>query len=894
MTEVISPIPARIKNMAIGGHVAGADDIYDEVLMENQEIINSRVNQDIININNSKGVAGGIATLGEDGKIPSAQLPSYIDTIVEGYYYDGNFYNDAAHTSLITPEVNVIYNDLPTNVSYRYSGTHYIPISNAITADEEDITVADSKLKFKNKEYSASDFSGLGRVYLRKNISEDKNVLVQSMINSANTVYIIQYDYDLLGASIQVPAGSVLQFDGGSLSNGTIVGNATQISADKTAIFKGITINGTWNVPEITSAWFGDATEDNVIKRCFNLTDSNLYNKVIIEDGTYNVDTLTNDTGAITLGSNTEVNLIGTIKQLPNSFTMGYVIDIEDKADNIHICGSGTIIGDKAEHTGTSGEWGHGINICNCSNVTVDGIKILDCWGDSVYIGYQADFADSIILRNLTLDGSRRQGISITSAKNVLVDNCIIKNINGTAPRSGIDIEPNPGSVIDNIAIKNCVITDCGGWGIDLYNVQINSMNNILIQNVIVDGCKNGIGSTRAYNITNITIDSVIIRNHSNYGLYLYPNDTLPSSYSADYLTAAYNVNIMNAYVDSQIVTQDSAYYSIWLWFNNGTINGCTFKDGTYIRSFNTGDSDNVGQLEHGLTVSGCAIIAGSKMVRLHTGGTIYDTSITCGRLLLPNGHTRFIGCTIRCNSIVSKDDDSAGSSYNDFIGCTINCANSLLLANNSNISESSVNASLIRMNNRCSISNSEISAQLVLNSSDVNVSNNKITVGLSKIGTGSGSYAIKLPGTNCRLCYNDITIQDDDQSISGTNGAVSVHGQGCIVKGNKITLSGSRSYLQYVIYVNSEYTPMTIEDTTFVASEASPSAGYFNRTSNTPIPYADISKKRTGATEDRPTLLYCNRTFQYFDTTLNRPIWWNGTAWVNCTGEDPDAVATA
>jgi hypothetical protein len=32
MTEIKQSIPARLKNMAVGGHVAGADDIIDDVL----------------------------------------------------------------------------------------------------------------------------------------------------------------------------------------------------------------------------------------------------------------------------------------------------------------------------------------------------------------------------------------------------------------------------------------------------------------------------------------------------------------------------------------------------------------------------------------------------------------------------------------------------------------------------------------------------------------------------------------------------------------------------------------------------------------------------------------------------------------------------------------------
>ena len=40
------------------------------------------------------------------------------------------------------------------------------------------------------------------------------------------------------------------------------------------------------------------------------------------------------------------------------------------------------------------------------------------------------------------------------------------------------------------------------------------------------------------------------------------------------------------------------------------------------------------------------------------------------------------------------------------------------------------------------------------------------------------------------------------------------------------------------------------------------------------------------GTTEQRPTQgLY--KGFQYFDTTLNKPIWWTGSAWVDATGQE-------
>ena len=76
-----------------------------------------------------KGSAGGVASLDNTGKVPSSQLPSYVDDVVEGYYYNGKFYTDSAHTQLITPETGKIYVDIDTSKAYRWSGSTYVEIS---------------------------------------------------------------------------------------------------------------------------------------------------------------------------------------------------------------------------------------------------------------------------------------------------------------------------------------------------------------------------------------------------------------------------------------------------------------------------------------------------------------------------------------------------------------------------------------------------------------------------------------------------------------------------------------------------------------------------------------------------------------------------------------------
>ena len=76
------------------------------------------------------------ATLDDDGKIPASQLPSYVDDVVEGYLYNGQFYAEESHTTVMIPQSGKIYVDLPTNKEYRWSGTQYSIISESLALGE--------------------------------------------------------------------------------------------------------------------------------------------------------------------------------------------------------------------------------------------------------------------------------------------------------------------------------------------------------------------------------------------------------------------------------------------------------------------------------------------------------------------------------------------------------------------------------------------------------------------------------------------------------------------------------------------------------------------------------------------------------------------------------------
>ena len=89
----------------------------------------------------SKGQANGVASLDGDGKVPSSQLPSYVDDVIEAYIVSGatalssGWLSKTSGGSALTPETGVIYVVMTAgeyqNKTYRWGGTTYVEISSA-------------------------------------------------------------------------------------------------------------------------------------------------------------------------------------------------------------------------------------------------------------------------------------------------------------------------------------------------------------------------------------------------------------------------------------------------------------------------------------------------------------------------------------------------------------------------------------------------------------------------------------------------------------------------------------------------------------------------------------------------------------------------------------------
>ncbi|MEI6069852.1 MAG: glycosyl hydrolase family 28-related protein [Methylococcaceae bacterium] len=91
---------------------------------------------------------------------------------------------------------------------------------------------------------------------------------------------------------------------------------------------------------------------------------------VLVPDGTYLIDAVT----SIKLKSAMTLRMSkGTqLKALPNGKEGYSIINIID-ASNINII-DGTLIGERDEHTGTTGEWGMGITLRGATNAVIQGV----------------------------------------------------------------------------------------------------------------------------------------------------------------------------------------------------------------------------------------------------------------------------------------------------------------------------------------------------------------------------------------------------------------------------------------------------------------------------------------------------------------------------------------
>ena len=103
-------------------------------------------------------------------------------------------------------------------------------------------------------------------------------------------------------------------------------------------------------------------------------------------------------------------------------------------------------------------EWRHGLQLHDTQDVTVAGLTITQTGGDGIDMGGSISGTLNTHVYDCKLVDNHRQGMSVGVAKDLLVQRVLFANTSGTAPQSGVDLEPDEASErLVNVSFLDCV-----------------------------------------------------------------------------------------------------------------------------------------------------------------------------------------------------------------------------------------------------------------------------------------------------------------------------------------------------------------------------------------------------------------------------------------------------
>ena len=157
-TNVEAALQELATNISNAGKVDDVKDVHGNSIVTNKVATLSAAAVGLENVTpdaqvkrSEMGAAGGVATLDTSGKVPSSQLPSYVDDVLE-------YANKAGFPA--TGESGKIYVAQDTNLTYRWSGTAYVEISPSLALGETSSTAYAGDKGKRNADQIARIISG--------------------------------------------------------------------------------------------------------------------------------------------------------------------------------------------------------------------------------------------------------------------------------------------------------------------------------------------------------------------------------------------------------------------------------------------------------------------------------------------------------------------------------------------------------------------------------------------------------------------------------------------------------------------------------------------------------------------------------------------------------------
>jgi len=181
--------------------------------------------------------------------------------------------------------------------------------------------------------------------------------------------------------------------------------------------------------------------------------------------------------------------VINTVTGGNNSWRL---TDVQD----VHFIGNGCTINRDATGTSANFKLLGAIN-CSVRDVNFVGGGAVGAGDDCIEIGEgTTQGCENIVIQGGSCSYGKRNGISVISGKNILIDGVHIHNVDGS-PGAGIDVEANVYNKISKIEIRNCNIHDNSTYGIvGVFSDDVYVHDNIVYNNN-ADGIACGAGGTQ-------------------------------------------------------------------------------------------------------------------------------------------------------------------------------------------------------------------------------------------------------------------------------------------------------------------------------------------------------------------------------------------------------------
>lgn len=788
--------------------------------------------------------------------------------------------------------------------------------------DDEDIASVDNMFKLKDREVDAAKFQSKGYVILRKNLrlvnGVVKNILTQDMINQDNTIYEIRYDFDLNGETINVPENCTLKFEGGSISNGTI----------RNVIIYGDYIRCSCNIENcsfipnyVTYTQFGalmngTSNDYDSIRKCHEF--ANKYKlKVVQDNGTI----IIHSTSKIPVETDTDLSKCTFL--ISNDYVYGEGYNIQESADNQFIDVSSIANSNKnifakgvnnlyslspykesffkIEGSRILGNRvGSSIHYKNqeCFTISsegaiIDGDLYCDYTKDDITLQYKSIKTNPIIVKLPKIEFNTSlvlnyQGIFSVNRNNSTIimpsslnyinypseggESSSVPYIVNCEDSYGIKViggkGENKGRIIGEDLQRTCYIirfTRCSqieitglnyyrGWGalntefiktIYVHNCILNRFDNHFgISNLIFCNSK-VVGNNNAVNIgygngyANIyNIEWLYIRTNSNSQTrFLLVRADLGLPYEG-------TINIHDIKIESGLSNANLGIVSLYIQ---------NFNYDNYISTLQT-----KAIIINNVDVSGNQI-GSLSIVTLNNERS--DKSYKVSNVTINNINTTLNGCLIGASTNVTLGTlrisdsrlDNMTTNY-DYITNAGSQYIGTIYVNNSIIPSISLPIKIV-YDGSFIVDNSEILGSRIYQSKlNTYISNSIIYPFVND--SRNEFYTDKYHLVNCRFLANK-SLDSNDLYLYGKDNI-------------ECTCIGLRCALT-VHYV----TGKTFNNVFF---------DYSVNKRRTFLAY-NSSSSLSGNSSNRPTNEYAG--FQYFDTTLNKPIWWTGEKWVDATGAD-------